>query len=179
MHVYTHAINPELTILNDAMPAASMVVDMADYLPSTSEGNEYGIKDDDNSSRTSTPPLATSTIDEKLAEKRPQTVYATLNKKVQSVYGKATRTALNNALKPTQDAFYKMTGKPTAFKAAQFAPKYWKNQAFNNGIPANFTAKTFPMNNYDRKITDPASAYNGSIKNITGQMEKAMKGLVF
>jgi hypothetical protein len=107
MHVYTHAINPELTTLNNAMPSASMVVDMADYLPSTSEAMEFGIKEEDNSSTTSTTPLGI-TIDEKLAEKRPATLYARLNKKVQSVYGKATRTALNNALKPTQDAFYRM-----------------------------------------------------------------------
>jgi hypothetical protein len=32
------------------------------------------------------------------------------------------------------------------------------------------------MNNYDRKITDPASTYNASIKNITGQLEKAVGG---
>uniref|UniRef100_A0A914Y0U1 Uncharacterized protein n=1 Tax=Panagrolaimus superbus TaxID=310955 RepID=A0A914Y0U1_9BILA len=172
MHVYTHASTPELATLNDAMPSASMVVDMADCMPSTSEAAEFGINDDDKSSVTSTPPLGFS-MDDKAAEKRPATLYARLNKKVQSVYGKATRTALNNALKPTQDAFYKMTGKPTAFKAAQFAPKYWKNQVFNNGIPASFTARTFPMNTYDRKITDPASCYNGSIKNVTEQLEES------
>uniref|UniRef100_A0AC34GN91 Uncharacterized protein n=1 Tax=Panagrolaimus sp. ES5 TaxID=591445 RepID=A0AC34GN91_9BILA len=172
MHVYTHATTPELATLNDAMPSTSMVVDMADCMPSTSEAAEYGINDDDKSSVTSTPPLGFS-MDEKAAEKRPATLYARLNKKVQSVYGKATRTALNNALKPTQDAFYKMTGKPTAFKAAQFAPKYWKNQVFNNGIPAIFTARTFPMNTYDRNITDPASCYNGSLKNVTEQLEES------
>jgi hypothetical protein len=172
MHVYTHASTPELATLNDAMPSTEMVVDMADCMPSTSEAVDFGTNDDDKSSITSTPPFGLS-MDEKAAEKRPATLYARLNKKVQSVYGKATRTALNNALKPTQDAFYTMTGKQTAFKAAQFAPKYWKNQIFNNGIPASFTSKTFPMNTYDRKITDPVSCYNGSLKVVTEQLEES------